>query len=148
MTLKWKYFLSKRRLTPSAFIEARKLNSYDALVGHLTSLSVEAPAFDEVAHLFRKNVDVAPGSSVIQNPVTAMATPAPEPLQPQEVAQSPPKSVAPERSEPDNTPPPAQEKKVAQDLFKKRKKAQPKQQSKQQKESTIEEEADVDTHDV
>ena len=54
----------------------------------------------------------------------------------------------PQTQQIDNTPPPAQEKKVAQDLFKKRKKAQPKQQSKQQKESTIEEEADVDTHDV
>jgi hypothetical protein len=54
MMLKWKYFLSKRRMTPSSFIEARKITSYDSLAAHLTALGVETPAFDEVAHFFKK----------------------------------------------------------------------------------------------
>jgi len=62
MTLTWKYFLSKRRMTPSSFVEARKLTSYESLVSHLASLHIEPPAFDEVAHLFRKNLATAPSA--------------------------------------------------------------------------------------
>lgn len=54
MSLKWKYFLSKRRLTPSAFMAARGISSYDRLVKVLSQLDVEAPPFDEVGHLFLK----------------------------------------------------------------------------------------------
>lgn len=54
MSLKWKYFLSKRRLTPSTFMTARRISSYDSLVKVLTQLEVEVPPFDEVGHLFLK----------------------------------------------------------------------------------------------
>lgn len=54
MLIKWKYFLTKRRLTPSAFIAARDISSYESLVAHLNSLGVEVPPFDEVNHLFSK----------------------------------------------------------------------------------------------
>lgn len=67
MTLKWKYFLSKRRMTPSSFVEARKLTSYESLVAHLTALNIEPPAFDEAAHLFRKNLPPTPSTPLIES---------------------------------------------------------------------------------
>jgi len=51
---KWKYFLTKRRLTPSTFVASKNIVSYDALTKHLTTLGVEVPPFDEVNHLFAK----------------------------------------------------------------------------------------------
>lgn len=52
--IKWKYFLTKRRLTPSSFVAARNITSYELLITHLNSLGVELPPFDEVNHLFMK----------------------------------------------------------------------------------------------
>jgi len=56
MPLKWKYFLSKRRMTPSQFLETNKISSYDSLAECLQKLDIELPQFDEVAHHFTKKI--------------------------------------------------------------------------------------------
>ena len=76
MTLKWKYFLSKRRMTPSSFVEARKLTSYESLVAHLAALNIEPPAFDEVAHLFRKNLPSMPSTPLTESVASTDELPA------------------------------------------------------------------------
>lgn len=101
MSLKWKYFLSKRRLTPSSFMTARGISSYDRLVDVLTRLDVEVPPFDEVGHLFLKpeqapkivpdQVDHAPAHNTDQVDV-----PPQDPVVPEVEFQGPPPDPMPE----------------------------------------------------
>ena len=101
MSLKWKYFLSKRRLTPSAFMTARGISSYDRLVKVLTQLDVEVPPFDEVGHLFLKpeqapeilpdQVEEVPAHSADQVDV-----PPQDPAVPEDAFQDPPTDPVPE----------------------------------------------------
>jgi len=99
--IKWKYFLTKRRLTPSAFVAARNIVSYDALTKHLTALGVEVPPFDEVNHLFAKAAKTDAAKTQAKA-ASVPPPPAPEPVQlePEPVLEPPAADASPDQEPP------------------------------------------------